>query len=98
MVDDRKSRAILIYVRQGSSPFPSADPDGVVRAFPEDGAELIAYAKDTLREMRLVPVDWSTETYKGAIERLRNEMARRHPELNEEAVDAIAWVFAFENR
>jgi len=96
VVDDRKSRAFVIYVCRGISPFPSADPHGVVREFPKDGAELAAYADRVLQEMRLVPVDWSTETYHDAIQRVKNEMAQRHPELSEEAVNAIGWVFSYD--
>ena len=96
VVDDRKSRAVTIYVCKDISPFPWADPDGVVRAFPEDGRELVTYAEDILREMRSLPVGWATETYDDAIQRVKDVMQRRHPELSEEAADSIGWVFSYD--
>jgi len=87
---------MLIYLSKGRSPFPRRDPDAVVREFPADGSELLAYAEAVLHEMNSLPTDWATETYRDAIERVKNEMARRHPELSEEAIDAIGWVFSYD--
>jgi len=96
VADDPKSQAILIYLNRGRSPFPRSDASAVIHAFPAKGVELAAYAEGVRSELRSLPVDWSSETYEQACERVESEVARRHPELNREAIDAIGWAFCYD--
>jgi len=96
VVDERRSRAILIYLSKGRRPYPGSDREAVLGGFPEHGPELLTYVEGVLREMKSLPTDWSRETYEHAIERVKAEMARRHPELSRDAIDALGWRFSYD--
>ena len=98
MVDERRSLAVRVYLSEGVCPWPRRDADAVLREFPGNGAELLAYAEGVLCEMDSLPTDWPSETYEGAISRVKGEMARRHPELSKPAIDAIGRSFSYDWR
>jgi hypothetical protein len=66
----------------------------------EDVDEIIGRVRKVMNDIRDVDVDWSAldnEMGRG-VEHLRLTMKRLHPELNDEALDALEWKFSWDWR
>ncbi|NYE21213.1 hypothetical protein [Microbacterium immunditiarum] len=96
MEDARVSQAIVEYLAKGRSPFPKSDEDAVI-AF-AGGAEpeaLLAHVKGLTGEMMSIEVDWSARTLSEGGREAQRIMAERHPELGQNALEALYWMFTY---
>lgn len=88
--------AIVTFLGFGESVYPRYERDRVVEIFDH---ELLEKVLLVLGEAERVEVNWSNNlTLADAGELVRCEMQRRHPELNDLALDAIAWKYTFDWR
>lgn len=94
--DARVSQAIVEYLGKGRSPFPRAD-DGAVVAFAAgaDPEALLARVKALVAEMNAIEVDWSTMGLSAGGRQAQRTIAERHPELGQDALDALYWMFTY---
>jgi hypothetical protein len=94
-VHDELGRATILYLGFGHASWPQHDETGLVREFGERAPVLMETIRRLREEMGRVPVDWSTHTLASATDTVRGEMKRRHPELSDTALDALAWEFSY---
>lgn len=88
--------AIITYLGFGDSVSPRNDRDRVIEIF---GHDLLEKVLLVLGEVNCLEVDWSHDlTLKAAGMLVRREMQLRYPELNDLALDAIAWKYTFDWR
>jgi hypothetical protein len=91
--DIELAEALRLYI---TSRWPLDDPDVVVTRFGrERGTELLAQIRQILREAGAWPVDWSQESYRKAIKRVRREFERRWPDLDAQAIDSLVSWWAY---
>jgi len=94
--DARVSQAIVEYLAKGRSPFPKSDEDAVLAfAAGEEPEALLARVKALTEEMMSIKVDWSTKTLSEGGREAQRVMAERHPELGENALEALYWMFTY---
>jgi hypothetical protein len=87
---------IITFLGFGESVSPRYDRERVVEIF---GHELLEKVLLVLGEAERVEVNWSNNlTLADAGTLVRCEMQRRHPELNDLALDAIAWKYTYDWR
>ena len=95
MVDDRLSRAIIEYLAKGRSSFPKTDEAAVVAAAGDDAADMVVRVREIVDEMMAIEVDWSESSLSEGARTARATMASQHPELSDEALDALHWMFSY---
>lgn len=96
---DELSRAVVLYLGHGQSPWPRHDEGSVVQAFgPDHAGPLMNEIKHLQAELDSLEVDWSMHTLDWAGEAAREELHRLHPDLSAAALDALAWQFTYEWR
>jgi hypothetical protein len=94
---DDLSRAIVLYIGFGSESWPGLREDRVVAAFGEHvAAPLLAQVRALLAELSSLEIDRGVHSLASGGDEARREMARRHPELSEAALDALAWKFSYD--
>lgn len=93
---DPINEALLIYTGYGASSFPRARTPQLVARFGEDeGGALKQRILDLLEELQQpVPVD-GKRSRKSVTEQAIEHLRPRHPELDDSALKALAWTFAF---
>ena len=90
---------MVLYTGHGAASSPQRDSGALVREFgAESAADLLTSVRDLLAELSAIDVDWSKHTLASAAQVVRAEFARRHPELTDEALNAMFWRFTYEWR
>jgi hypothetical protein len=98
-LDPELSHATVLYLRFGSSSHPVRNPDGLTKEFgPSKGSELISQVRALVDESDGINIDWTKHSLKSARDEVLRIMRERHPELTDEAIQALAWRFSFVNR
>lgn len=88
--------AIVTFLGFGESVSPRHDSEKIIEIF---GSELLNKILLVLGEAVDIEVNWAKNlTLAEAGEVVRCEMQRRHPELDDSALDAIAWKFTYDWR
>lgn len=95
MIDEELSRAILAYDQKGESSYPRADRAAVRREFGARADDLLTRVQELTDEINAVPVDWRVDSQDDAIARVRRLLLRTHPELSNEAIEALVWDYSF---
>jgi len=96
VTDQELSAAVVAYLQRGQAASPRADADAVrALASTSDPEALVARVEALVSESLDVPVDWASLSLGDAGRAAAAEMARRHPELDSAALDALAWNFTF---
>lgn len=96
MIDHLKSKAVILYLSVGRSSYPKKDPEALDREFGPEGAALRRYVKELLAEMYAIPIDWQAHSYQSGIDAVKAEMHVRHPELSEDAIQALRWDLSYQ--
>jgi hypothetical protein len=96
--NDRLSQAIVDYVGFGATSQPQRDPGRVAESQDDDGSAVLADTLAIVAELDSLQLDWTAQTLVTAGAGARATMAERHPELSEEALDALSWAFTYEWR
>lgn len=96
MTNSDCSRAIRLYLFGDDKPYPKQAPEAVRQAFDAStGDHLTAYAAAVVAEMDDFQIDWHTHDLQSATARYRETAAARHPELNEDALNALAAAYSY---
>ncbi len=94
--DHELSAALVAYLQRGRAASPQADIEAVrAVATGTDPEQLVARVRAVVSESLDVPVDRARRSLGDAGRAAAAEMARRHPELDPAALDALAWNFTF---
>jgi hypothetical protein len=97
--DDDLSNAVVVFLGLGSASSPRQNRDDLAGKFgPEKGAELASQVTALVHEMNGLAIDWSVQSLESAGDIIRKEMHRRHPDLSDKALRALAWKFTFDWR
>jgi hypothetical protein len=98
-LDSQLSRGVVFYLGYGERSAPLPDPQRVVAEFgPQRGEELVTTIQALVAEVMAAPVDWASETLSSATDDAHDRMHRAHPELADDAVQALAWIFSWDWR
>lgn len=96
MADDRND-ALMLYLGVGISPYPQRDPQRLVLKYGEEkGLDLVTYSEAILRELYEQEPDWSVDDLAGATRRASTAVADNHPELSNDAVEALKWSYSWD--
>ncbi|MCY7402533.1 MAG: hypothetical protein LH477_16540 [Nocardioides sp.] len=96
MIDDELSAGMLAYLHKGEAASPRADEAAcAATATTREPEALLAEVEALLQESLAVPVDWDSMSLGDAGRHVSAEMAKRHPELSQDALEALAWNFTF---
>lgn len=96
MNDDELSTGVVAYLQKGSAASPRADEEACARvAAAREPATLVSEVKALVQESLAIRIDWDATSLGDAGRQVAAEMARRHPELSQEALEALAWNFTF---
>jgi hypothetical protein len=96
VVDEELSRAVMVYLRGNGIGRP---PEAVARELGAEAAKRVEpRLKQLAREAVYWPVDWQKHNDVSAMRAVEHEIAEEHPELNADAVRALALYFSFCNR
>ncbi len=91
------NRAVVLYVRHGTAAWPQRDGAAVVREFgAERAGALLPRVASLLDEIGRIDLDWRAHTLASATQCARAELQRRHPELDDAALGALAWKFSYD--
>ncbi|WP_456786190.1 hypothetical protein [Cellulomonas sp. P5_C5] len=98
-IDEELCAAVVAYYGRGRRPYPKIDP-GAARACatrrPPD--VLLALVESIAEDAGRVVVDWSTTTLADAGRLIAARARELHPGLSDNAAEAVAWAFTYENR
>ncbi|HEY1957436.1 MAG TPA: hypothetical protein VGH28_17580 [Polyangiaceae bacterium] len=89
--------AIVFFLGHRRASWPQRDEAALAREFGPERAAFLREKIDALRaEIAAVEIDWATCSLASAGEAARRAMRDRHPELADEALDALAWEFTYD--
>src|SRR4051794_2923625 len=94
-MDEVRSRAVTVYLSVGRSPTPHGDPEYLAEVFGDEAKTLLPDVKGLIDEIWSIEVDWTTHTLVSATEMAAAEMRARHPDLSDEAIEALGWFFSY---
>ncbi len=90
------SAAVTRFLGYGLSTFPDEDPARLVEAFgTKTATQLESDVTMLLEEFGQLKPDWSTHSLVTAGAWAKDNMRRSHPELSQEALDALEWAFTW---
>ncbi len=90
------THAVVTYLGRGRSPRPRTDEVAVAALMgSEDPAVLIARVRSVIDEMMSIEVDWATKTLSDGGREAQEILAARHPDLGQEALEALYWMFTY---
>jgi hypothetical protein len=93
-VDERLSRALVAFV--SGETHPTIDEVAVIAAVGEvEAIGLLPRLRAIVDEVFEVPIEWSTHSYEPYV-RVQDVMRRAHPELAEDAIQALGRYFHYE--
>lgn len=95
MTDETLSRAIIEYLGKERSPFPKADEDAVVASAGGAAADVLVRVRAVVDEMMAVEIEWSASTLSEGGRKAQTQIAARHPELSDDALGALYWMFTY---
>lgn len=96
--DQLLSQAIITYLSKGKSSFPKHDEDSVKVLATNAGIDpemLLDAVRAITMECASIEIDWSNHSLAEGGQEVQRVMAKRHPELEKNAVDALAWMFTY---
>lgn len=93
------SRAVVLCLGYGVSLSPICDGAKLVEIYGQrKGMELLNDVRTLTKEATQFPIDWANSSLAAAGMAVHAEMHNRHPDLDINALDAIAWKFTFDWR
>lgn len=93
---DDVSLALVIFLGYGVEPYPKEDPARIEKEFGSERASALEErVRPILSEFAALKPDWSRHSLAAAAEWAGKEMKRRHPELSEESIRAMSWIFTW---
>jgi hypothetical protein len=94
---DDVSLALVKFLGYGVEPYPKEDAARIEKEFgSERAAALEERVRPILKEFAALKPDWSRHSLVAAAEWAGQEMKRRHPELSEESIRAMSWIFTWQ--
>ena len=88
--------AVIIYLGFGTKPHPGSYKEELAAQFGVAKADkLEEQINQLIKVMGTLKPDWSVLTLHEAGEWAKNEMAKKHPELSRQTLDALAWAFTW---
>lgn len=92
-------KGIVFYLGFGVDKFPNEHKDNLTVVFGKEKSDIIEReALSLIREANQIPIDWTVYSLSSVGEKVIFELGKRHPELSELVLRAIAWKFTFDWR
>lgn len=96
MNDDELNAGMLAYLQKSLAASPGADEEACAAvATIRTPDVLLAEVKALVQESLAISIDWDNMSLGDAGRHVSAAMAKRHPELSQDAQDALAWNFTF---
>lgn len=99
VIDDELSQAVVAYIRGAGLAWPHGSLEAVAAAMGPDAAPRLRQRLNAVAaESVYWPVDWNSHDLLSAMEVVRRGLTKAHPELSDEAVDALVWDFSYTHK
>lgn len=96
--DEGLSVGLIAYVSGGSRPWPTTDDEVLVDAVGEEVAiDLLPRLRAIVEEAFDVDVDWLSSR-REPYDQVQDAMRRSHPELSEEAIQALGRYWSYQTK
>lgn len=98
MEDRELSEGIIAYLAKGRSAFPRSDEDAVEAqavAVGVDAETLVSRVRAIVDECMSIEIDWKNHSLVEGGREAQSTMAERHPELRQDALEALFWMFTY---
>lgn len=93
---DEVSVAIVKFLGYGIEPYPRQDAARIEQEFGSERAPALeASARLIVNELAALKPDWSRHSLVAAADWAGQEMKRRYPELSQDSLQAMRWVFTW---
>jgi hypothetical protein len=90
------SSAVSLFIGRGKSAYPKEDVTRLIAAFgPKIAADLEPRVRGLLAELDQIKPDWKVHDLVGAAKWAVGKLKAQHPELDEEAVAALEWIYSW---
>jgi len=97
--DPTLSMAVLVYTGVGISSYPTSLPDALADYLGSDRADAFKDRVDALRQEAWLDRDeWGANDLVAVTREIEDRMRVAHPELSEDAIQALGWTFSYNNR
>src|SRR4051794_40395611 len=97
MTPDALTRAILIWTGWDVTSWPARRDELVLRAYPADeGPKVVTEVRSLYQNFYLSDARYESANLIEMGERAAAEFRARHPEIGDEAVEALAWCYTFD--
>ena len=97
---DEVSEALVWALQNGSpagAPIPSRN--NMIDHYGQERADaLLEEIQPLLKEIMVIPVDWSAQSWQEAGDHVRDTMRERHPDLSPEAAARLRGYFMFQTK
>jgi len=96
LTNDAFNEAIILFIGHGINPYPQEDGSRLLNKFgPILGPGLEVKVKKLLKEVDEFKPNWNTQSLVSAGKWAVDEIQKKHPELNQDALDAIFWTYTY---
>lgn len=90
------SLAIVKFLGYGIEPYPKEDAARIEQEFGSERAPALEErARLILKELAGLKPDWSRHSLVAAVDWAGQEMKRRYPELSQDSLQAMRWMFTW---
>lgn len=90
------SRALVAYLGYGIDRFPKEDMSRLISTFGEElSTKLRPQVQEILAELGQLKPNWEVHTLESSGAWAKQEMKKRHPNLDNDALDALGWTFTW---
>lgn len=99
VTDNELSQAVVAYIRGAGLAWPHRRLEAVEDAVGANAAQRLQQRLQALAdESAYWPLDWDSHDLLSAMELVRHGLTKAHPELSDNAVDALVWDFSYTHR
>lgn len=92
------SEAIVVWTGRGRTAWPARDEALLVERFGEDAANLLPVVKRLAHEFYESDAKHVAVDLKAMGGQAAEEFRSRHPEISQEAVEALAWCYTWDHK
>jgi hypothetical protein len=90
------SRGLVTYLGYGTEAYPKEDVNRLIALVGNEASvQLSGEIREILDELNQLKPDWTSHSLQSAGDWVKKMMVTRHPQLDDRALEALAWVFTW---
>ena len=94
-INENLSKSVVLFSGYGVESYPGEYPDRVSDAFGELDYGLLGQVQAVFTELDQLKPDWANCSLQEAGRWAKSQMQLMHPDLSENALDALEWTFTW---